>query len=115
MPELGGSRAFTNPRKIAVNSAVLTDYQQDVGSAADTQESGRGRYSAQRLSGGLKLMLLTQTAGVKCSVSKQGLRARELCLACLKGRCRNTGVTSDGLLLLCSHRMWLFLLYLPSL
>lgn len=59
-----GAPEHLQTRKIAVNSAVLTDYQQDVGSAADTQGSGRGRYSAQRLSGGLKFMLLTQTAGV---------------------------------------------------
>lgn len=55
-----------------MNSAALTDSQKDVGSAADPWGSGRGRYSAQRLPGGLELMSLTHTAGAKCSaVSKQ--------------------------------------------
>lgn len=94
-----GLQGVCKPKENVVNSAALTDSQKAVRSAADPWGSGRGRYSAQRLPGGLELMRLTRTAAAQCSaVSKQrcGARPGELCLGCLTGRSRSVDVSSDS-------------------
>lgn len=92
-----------------MNSAALTDSQKDVGSAADPWGSGRGRYRAQRLPGGLELMCVIHTAGAKCSaVSKQhwGSEGKRAVSGLFNRQERERGChfRQPLLLLLCSHR-----------